>query len=248
MTASRTRTFAAAIFDVDGVLLESPHERAWRDSLAGLADPALFTRALYQEHVAGKPRVKGALAALRALEVPDAEQHADAYAERKHHLMQAPVDTDAVTPYPDALRLLQGLAALRWPLAAASSSKNANAMLQTIRLPSGPPLLDVFTANVCGREVSRGKPDPTLFLLAAFELGVPPPQCLVIENSPAGITAAIAAGMGAVGVARRADRLGLQSAGAHLVVNSLDDVALDELEAGRLRRLVARPELSAWTT
>jgi beta-phosphoglucomutase len=151
-------------------------------------------------------------------------------------------------PYPDGLRLLEALAALRWPLAAASSSKNANTMMQEVSLPSGQPLPEAFTANVCGREVSRGKPDPTLFLLAAFELGVPPPQCLVIEDAPSGIAAAVAAGMGAIGVARHADRLELQAAGAHLVVANLDDVAVDELGAGRLRRRVARPELSAWTT
>ncbi|MFL5282551.1 MAG: HAD-IA family hydrolase [Rhodopila sp.] len=248
MMAHRTRTFAAAIFDVDGVLLDSPHEQAWRDALPGFADPARFTTALYQAHVAGKPRLKGALAALRALGVPDAEEHAEAYAERKQHLLQAPTDHVAAAPYPDGLRLLEALAALRWPLAAASSSKNANTMMQEVSLPSGQPLPEAFTANVCGREVSRGKPDPTLFLLAAFELGVPPPQCLVIEDAPSGIAAAVAAGMGAIGVARHADRLELQAAGAHLVVANLDDVAVDELGAGRLRRRVARPELSAWTT
>lgn len=50
----------AAIFDVDGVLLASPHERAWREALIGLADPARLTTALYQRVVAGKPRLSGA--------------------------------------------------------------------------------------------------------------------------------------------------------------------------------------------
>ncbi|MGA9216241.1 MAG: HAD family phosphatase, partial [Methylocella sp.] len=49
----------AAIFDVDGVLLESPHERAWREALQGFADPDRFTAAMYQAHVAGKPRLSG---------------------------------------------------------------------------------------------------------------------------------------------------------------------------------------------
>src|ERR1700722_13188676 len=73
----------ACIFDVDGVLLASPHERAWRDALAGIADPALFTTAMYQAQVAGKPRGAGALAALEALGVPDASSKASAYADRK---------------------------------------------------------------------------------------------------------------------------------------------------------------------
>ena len=62
----------AAIFDVDGVLLASPHERAWREALQGFADPDHFTTTMYQAHVAGKPRLSGALAALEALGVPDA--------------------------------------------------------------------------------------------------------------------------------------------------------------------------------
>jgi len=45
------------IFDVDGVIVDSPHERAWREALQGFADPARLTTALYQAHVAGKPRL-----------------------------------------------------------------------------------------------------------------------------------------------------------------------------------------------
>ena len=61
------QTLTAAIFDVDGVLLASPHERAWREALQGFADPNRFTSAMYQAHVAGKPRLSGARAALQAL-------------------------------------------------------------------------------------------------------------------------------------------------------------------------------------
>ena len=61
------QTLTAAIFDVDGVLLASPHERAWREALQGFANPNRFTSAMYQAHVAGKPRLSGARAALQAL-------------------------------------------------------------------------------------------------------------------------------------------------------------------------------------
>ncbi len=80
----------ACIFDVDGVLLASPHERAWRKSLRGFADPDRFTTAMYQAVVAGKPRMSGARAALEALGVPDAAQQAVAYAERKQKLLEEP--------------------------------------------------------------------------------------------------------------------------------------------------------------
>src|SRR5271156_38569 len=79
----RPQELVAAIFDVDGVLLSSPHERAWREALAGFADPARFTTAMYQAHVAGKPRLSGARAALEALGVSDADRQASVYAERK---------------------------------------------------------------------------------------------------------------------------------------------------------------------
>src|SRR5262245_49769409 len=67
--SARTR-LAAAIFDVDGVLVASPHERAWREALEGFGDPARFTTEFYQSRVAGKPRMDGARATLEGLGVP----------------------------------------------------------------------------------------------------------------------------------------------------------------------------------
>src|SRR6201996_8388037 len=77
----------AAIFDVDGVLVASPHERAWRESLAGYADPARFTTEFYQARVAGKPRLDGALATLEGLGVPEATVRAPDYAKKKQALI-----------------------------------------------------------------------------------------------------------------------------------------------------------------
>ena len=65
-------TISATIFDVDGVLVNSPHERAWREALAGFADPAQFTTTFYQAYVAGKPRLEGARSALERLGVANA--------------------------------------------------------------------------------------------------------------------------------------------------------------------------------
>jgi len=56
-------------------------------------------------------------------------------------------------------------------MAVASSSKNANQMMQSIQLGAGRSLLDMFSANVCGRELTHGKPNPEIFLLAATALG-----------------------------------------------------------------------------
>ena len=80
----------------------------------------------------------------------------------------------------------------------------------------------------------HGKPAPDLFLLAAAELRLAPDRCLVVEDAPAGIAAARAGGMTALGVARRGDAALLRDEGADLVVTSLDDVSVDALAAGRL--------------
>ena len=230
------RTLSAAIFDVDGVLLASPHERAWREALGGFADPDRFTTAMYETHVAGKPRARGARAALEALGVPEAERQAVIYAENKQKRLEELIHAGSVAAFPDALRFVQAIGALGWPMAVASSSKNASQMMRQIHVDSGRSLLDVFSANVCGRDLPQGKPDPAIFLLAATEMRVAPAHCFVVEDAPAGIEAARAGRMTALGVARLGDTSLLRAAGADLVVTSLDEIATDELADGRLCR------------
>lgn len=233
--AAAAPSIGAIIFDVDGVLLASPHERAWREALAGFADPARFTTALYQAEVAGKPRLDGARAALKALGVADGDSRAEAYAETKQARLEALIATGAVTAFPDALSFVEDVWRFGWPLAVASSSKNAEAMLRGIRLPSGRSLRDAFVGDVCGRDVPHGKPAPDLFLLAARTLDRPPERCLVIEDAPAGIAAARAGAMSALGVARLHDAALLTAAGADLVVTGLDAVSRPALARGTLR-------------
>jgi HAD superfamily hydrolase (TIGR01509 family) len=233
--AGRPR-LAAGIFDVDGVLLASPHQQAWREALVGFADPGRFTTAIYQAQVAGKPRLDGARAALEALGVANAEGQAAAYAERKQAGLERLIEAGAVSAFPDALRFVAAVAALGLPMAVASSSKNANQMMRPIRLATGQSLLDVFSANVCGRDLRRGKPDPEIFLLAAAQLRIDPIHCFVAEDAAAGVVAAHAGRMTALGVARLGDSASLRAAGANLVVTSLDEIALDDLSAGRLCR------------
>jgi len=233
-TPTSARALTAAIFDVDGVLLRSPHEQAWREALDGFADPGRFTTAMYQAEVAGKPRLDGARAALEALGAPDAEGRAQAYAECKQKRLEVLIKKGCVTAFPDALRFVQKLGSMGWRMAVASASKNANQMMEPIRLGSGQALLDAFAANVCGRDFRRGKPDPEIFLTAAEELGAAPDSCIVIEDAAAGVEAARAGGMTALGLARLGDADLLRAARADLVVTTLDEVDLDELVHGRL--------------
>ena len=254
-----------AIFDVDGVLVDSPHERAWRDTLRELMDtswsdiraeseysPERFTSLVYQEVVAGKPRMSGARAALDYFGVPDADRRVDAYAERKQEMVLELIEAGQFLAFPDALRFALSLRERGVDLAAASSSKNADLMLGRVRLGAFAAeqglqydflngdmrLLDLFVADVSGRDFTRGKPDPEIFLTAASELGHPPRYCFVVEDSAAGIAAARAGGMLALGVARADDFELLTAAGANLVVTTLDAVDPDRLAEGRL---AARP-------
>jgi HAD superfamily hydrolase (TIGR01509 family) len=236
VSMARVGRLQAAIFDVDGVLLASPHERAWRAALQGFADPALFTSAFYQAHVAGKPRLDGAIAALTQLGVADAAVQAHAYAARKQRVLEGLIAAGAFHAFADGVRLAEALHARGWKLAAASSSKNAAAMMRKTRIGSGRTLADLLDSDLSGREVAHGKPSPDIFLLAAAALGVAPACCLVVEDAPAGIAAARAGGMVALGIARQHDAALLQGAGADLVVTDLNLVDIDALAAGALRR------------
>ncbi len=235
--------FGGAIFDVDGVLVASPHERAWRETLAelmakdwrGLAPSTryrdeAFTNAFYQRVLAGRPRLEGALAALEAFGIADASARAAAYAERKQRRLEQLIAAGDFTTYPDAVRFVRTLKRSGLKLAAASSSRNATGLLQRVGL------LDAFDADVCGRDLPHGKPHPLIFLIAAGDLGVPPSACLVVEDAPVGVEAARAAGMTALGVARHDDAALLIKARADLVVTSLDEVSIDGLLGGRLER------------
>ncbi|MGV9010761.1 HAD family hydrolase [Brevundimonas sp.] len=225
----------AVILDIDGVLLETPHEQAWRDALAGFADPSRFTSGIYQSEVAGRLRLDGAFAALSVLGVPNAKGRAGEYEALKQSRLEVLITAGRVSAFADAIRFVDALKAHGIRVAAASSSRNATAMMASIQLDTGGTLGDRFDVDVSGRAVAHGKPAPDLFLLAARALRASPDACFVVEDSPAGIKAAKAGGMLALGVARQDDAALLVAAGADLVVGSLDDVDLVALSAGNLR-------------
>lgn len=255
--------FEAAILDVDGVLVDSPHERAWRAALEELMatswlsireqttySPARFTAELYHAEMSGKPTSSGALAVLEYFKVPGAAERIEQYAKHKQRIVDEVLTANGVTAYPDALRFVLAVREAGLLLAAASSSKNAGRLLEMIRidvfaededlhynfLRPNLNLLDLFDADVSGRDYARGKPDPEIFLTAARELGVAPNACFVVEDAISGIDAAKAGEMAAIGLARAVDVDVLAAAQADLVVTNLDDVDLPALLDGHLVR------------
>jgi trehalose/maltose hydrolase-like predicted phosphorylase/beta-phosphoglucomutase-like phosphatase (HAD superfamily) len=261
-------TFDGAIFDIDGVLVDSPHEPAWRETLRELMEgswadlrprttwaPERFTTQVYQEFVAGKPRESGARAALAYFGLSGEEKLVEEYAERKQRMVVGLIEAGRFTSFPDALRLLLDVHAAGIRVATASSSKNTGLMLGRVRLDTfaadhdleldfiqpRQTLLDLIDADISGRSFKQGKPHPEIFLTASRELGVPAEACFVVEDAVSGITAAKAAGMAALGIVRGGDSELLS--GADLVVTTLDDVDREGLLEGHLT--CVRPSVSA---
>lgn len=249
-----TRAF---IFDIDGVLVDSPHERAWGASLeqlmrtrwsevahAALYTPERYTTEVYQRVVSGKSRQEGASALLSYFGIPDSNgERTRELSDLKQAMIRDLIGRGEFTTFEDGLRFILALKSRGVLLAAASSSKNANQMLERVCLQpfcisqslyypfvrSETRLIDLFDVNVCGRDFVHGKPHPEIFLSAARLLGVAPAQCVVVEDAPAGVLAAKRGGMRCIGVARRDDAQLLREAGADWVVKSLDEVSIEEL-------------------
>ncbi|MDA9092514.1 beta-phosphoglucomutase [Polaribacter sp.] len=95
---------------------------------------------------------------------------------------------------PDVIKILNFLGDESQPVALGSASKNARLILNKVNL------IDKFEAIVDGTNVSKAKPDPEVFLIAAKQLGMPPEDCIVFEDSVAGVQAANSAYMISVGI------------------------------------------------
>ena len=93
---------------------------------------------------------------------------------------------------------------LQIPLALGSASKNAQTVLTKVGL------LDAFQTIVDASQISRSKPDPETFKTAAELLGVAPNECIVFEDSLAGIQAALSGGMRAIGIGKPSDLPGAE--------------------------------------
>jgi HAD superfamily hydrolase (TIGR01509 family) len=182
----------AVIFDCDGTLVDSePLARtAWERALApyGYA----LTDADAESSIGlPYPRVHAYFAARAAL--PDADAFWGEFTGELFGL----IDADLVV-FDDAVAAARSLRSRGVPVAVASSSPR-DRLSRTLERAG---LLDSFDVVVSGDEVEHGKPAPDMFLLAASRLGVEASACVVIEDSPPGVQAGLAAGMFTLAVCR----------------------------------------------
>ncbi|KAB0539741.1 HAD family hydrolase [Xanthomonas cissicola] len=175
----------AVIFDMDGLMLDS--ERAITACLAqAAADQGLQIEPAFWLRMVGT----GDAACRRLLGERIGEQPADtmlAYAQR---LYAAAVER-GIPHRPGIIALLDYLAAQHMPRAVATSTQRPLAL----RKLEAADLLWRFDAVCTASDVVHPKPAPDIYLLAARTLAVDPAHCLVLEDSPTGVHAALAAGM-----------------------------------------------------
>lgn len=178
----------ALLFDCDGVLVDSETlsvtelGRSLRDSGADISDAEIFARMI------GRP-ISEIVAIVSAEQGIDATSHLPEYRAR----LQARFDAE-LAAVPGMVQAVRDLPPV--PKAVASSS-TLSRLDHSLKLCG---LWQDFAPHIySATQVARGKPAPDLFLFAASRLGVAAADCIVIEDSPAGIQAARAAGMRVVG-------------------------------------------------
>lgn len=185
-------TPVVAIFDMDGVIVDSnpPHQQAW-DAFLEKHQMAL-SQAEYNAHVYGKTN-HDILAYLREKGLPPADNQR--YIEEKETLYQQIYadDIHAVAGLPQFLEALNQAHIPCW-IATSAPAMNVDFVLSHTRLRP------YFQGIVDETQVTHGKPDPQIYRITAEKANVSPAQCVVFEDSFAGVQAALGAGMHVVAV------------------------------------------------
>lgn len=209
----------AAIFDWDGVIVNSApqHEESWRrlahEEGRGLP-PDHFTRGFGMKNEVIIPELLGWTSdpgEVRRL------------SDRKEALYREIVDERGLEPLPGVRPWLEALREAGIPSIIASSTPRANIVHVLDRIG----LAEFFRGMIASEDVTRGKPDPQVFLLAAERLGESPGRCVVFEDTPVGIRAGKAAGMKVVGVAASHPAERLRE--ADRIVERLDELSIAQL-------------------
>lgn len=191
MNLANLRNFSAALFDLDGVLIDSMryHVQAWQEIFASYGI-TIHPREILQREGEKAGKTAFLLARKNGLHWTQEDLEEAVKAKRKIYQQQAPKGLRPVAR--NAVEACRK-AGLKTAIVTGSVRYNLEAVLSDQELA-------LFDTIVTADAVKLGKPDPEPYLKAAERLGLPPAQCLVVENAPLGIHSAKAAGMTCVAI------------------------------------------------
>lgn len=212
-------TLEAVLWDLDGVIADTGtyHCQAWQDVFGKRG--VNFTEEDFMRHF-GQRNDTIVRSTLGGSISPD---ELDIIAREKEENYRQQVTENIIKPLPGAIELIRSLGQHSIKMAIASSAPPENIHIIIRRLG----IEDCFQAIVWGREVAEGKPSPQIFLRAATKLEAEPENCVVIEDSVVGVTAAKSAVMKCVAVTNSHPRNSLQE--ADLIVDTLEAVSVSDL-------------------
>ncbi len=182
------------IFDLDGVIVDTAkyHFLAWK-RLAKSLDID-FTEE-DNEQLKGVSRVKSLEKILSwGNKIISEDQFRELMAKKNEEYLSYIAEMGGDEILPDVPRVLHTLIEKQQPISLGSASKNARTILERVDLKK------YFDAIVDGNDVSKAKPDPEVFLIAAKLLNIRPEECIVFEDSVAGVEAANVANMISIGI------------------------------------------------
>ncbi len=205
------------IFDCDGVLVDSEaiSNRVLAEMLTneGLATTLAQARREYQGMLLADIRSRAERRLGRAL--------AEDWLARYETERDAAFRKD-LRPVAGAAEAVERITAAGIAVCVASQGKLSKTRLSLAL--SGLDRLFPEAVRFSAYTVANGKPAPDLFLHAAASMGASPAQCVVVEDTPSGIAAAVSAGMPCIGLAADSDERALREAGANEIVHSLDEL------------------------
>jgi len=211
----------AVLFDMDGVIVDSNpfHKIAFQQFLAQyqivLSDEELKTHVYGKTNQEGMPYIfKKELAADELLALSDEKEALFREIYRKD-----------IRPIEGMVPFLQLLQALRVPTAVGTSAPSANLHFILDSLEIRP----YFDALLDSTFVTRGKPDPEIYLKAARALQMPADRCIVIEDSLAGVQAGLNAGMKVIGITTTHTAEELNH--THLILDDFRGLTMEKLTA-----------------
>jgi len=211
-------SFKGAIFDMDGVVTTTVpmHFKAWKRMFNEYGKD--FTFHDYEKHVDGIPRMDGARAILKEL----SEDKLMEAANKKQEYFLEILNKEDIPIYNTTVELINNLRTKGIKIAIISSSKNCPYILKKTGIDK------LADAIVSGNDITKGKPDPQIFLLAAKELGLKVDGCIVFEDAVLGVEAAKNGSFKCVGIDRYNKPERLKK--ADLIIKDLGEITYTELE------------------